>query len=104
VFLVDLSALRALQSVPLQIKCLIIGRDPSVANAHVANPKNSSRFWIVHFEMASATNSAMNGGCFRSLERCGENQGFWDAALTIETAVHMNAPRQLPAGSEAQLK
>src|ERR1700730_1870478 len=39
VFLVDLSALRTLESVPLQIECLIIGRDASVANAHVANPK-----------------------------------------------------------------
>jgi hypothetical protein len=38
-FLVDLSALRALKSVALQIECLIVSRDACVANAHVANPK-----------------------------------------------------------------
>jgi hypothetical protein len=38
-FLVDLSALRALKSVALQIECLIVGRDACVAKAHVANPK-----------------------------------------------------------------
>src|SRR5260370_29648695 len=40
VFLVDLKALRTFKCIPLQIECLIIGRDASVANAHVANPKN----------------------------------------------------------------
>ena len=58
-FLVDLSALRALKSVALQTERLIIGRDACVANAHVANPKNKGGLWIVHFEMASATHSVM---------------------------------------------
>jgi hypothetical protein len=79
VFLVDLPALRPLKSVPLQIERLIIGRDASVANAHIANPKNGSRLWIVHFEMASPIHSAMDRSCFHRLERCGENQGLWDA-------------------------
>ena len=33
---------------------------------------------------------------FAALERRRENQGFWDAMLTIKTAIHMNAPNQLP--------
>jgi hypothetical protein len=39
--------LRTLKSVPLQIECLIIGRDASVTNAHVPNPKKQQSFIAV---------------------------------------------------------
>jgi potassium-dependent mechanosensitive channel len=62
----------------LQIERVIISRDASVANAHVANPKNNRR--IAHFGMASATNSAVNSAYFSDIEACNENR-FWDAIL-----------------------
>ena len=68
--LVDLTALRTFKCIPLQIECLIIGRDASVANAHVANPKNNRRLWIAHFGMASATDSAVNSAYFSDIEAC----------------------------------
>jgi sulfatase-like protein len=33
---------------------------------------------------------------FSTAQGCGENQGVWDAILTIETAIDMNAPNELP--------
>jgi hypothetical protein len=65
VFLVDLSAFRPLKSAPLQIECLIIGRDASVADAHVANSKKQPFYGSYILRWLLQQILAMNSACFR---------------------------------------